>query len=87
MTLMHTEKADLPKDESLIPVDTIYCYHSEVTEVSGGIPQHKPCIYHDRDKDQPEQLRGYCHFLKKGDWMKDGTMLLWDACKECGIGY
>lgn len=23
--------------------------------------------------------------IPKGDWQEDGTMLLWDQCKECGI--
>ena len=27
----------------------------------------------------------YCKFLKAGDWEPDGTMLLWDQVKECGI--
>ena len=27
----------------------------------------------------------YCKFLKTGDWEHDGTMLLWDQVKECGI--
>lgn len=31
------------------------------------------------------QLSGYCIYLKTGDWYKEGTMLLWDECKECGI--
>ena len=30
---------------------------------------------------------GYCHYLKTGDWFDDGTLLLWDMCKECGINH
>ncbi|NCQ51513.1 hypothetical protein GW796_06385 [archaeon] len=27
----------------------------------------------------------YCSYLKLGDWMENGTSLLWDQIKECGV--
>lgn len=33
----------------------------------------------------PEQSCGFCHFLKAGDFTSDGTMVLWDQIKECGV--
>lgn len=29
----------------------------------------------------------YCSYLHTGDWLPDGTMLLWDQVKECGLNY
>ena len=52
-----------------------YCYNQ-----SGN------CPFSDIDTDQEDQLDGYCHFLKEGDWGDDGYGLLWDQCKACGIG-
>lgn len=47
------------------------------------------CPFWDKNRNQPDQLSGYCHFLKLGDWMDDTdgswTMLLWDQVKECGV--
>ena len=40
------------------------------------------CPFLDYDPDKPEQMNGYCHYLKEGDYM--GSML-WDQVKECGI--
>lgn len=60
-------------DISKIP-SGIYCYDET------GV-----CPYWRKHPNKIEQESGYCLFLKKGDWMKDGTMLLWDAVKECGI--
>lgn len=34
-----------------------------------------------------EHRSGYCHYLKMGDWMPDGTFLLSDQVKECGVKY
>ena len=31
------------------------------------------------------QANGYCNFLKKGDMDEDGTFLLFDMVKECGV--
>ena len=35
--------------------------------------------------DKLNQENGYCHYLQRGDWDRDGGGLLWDQCKECGI--
>lgn len=51
-----------------------YCY-------SG---QYK-CPFWDRDRSKPEQVSGYCHYLKRGDWENEHFGLLWDSCKECGV--
>jgi hypothetical protein len=89
MALQNPEKANLPKDESLIPKNTNYCYVSNGTEIQGDKVIFKtiPCPFFDFDDAQNEQSDGYCHFLEKGDWMENGTFLLWDQCKECGINY
>jgi hypothetical protein len=85
--LQHPEKANLPKDESLIPQNTPYCYTPNGVEVINGHHTFKviPCPFYDWDDSKDEQSCGYCHFLEKGDWMEGGTLLLWDQCKECGI--
>jgi len=63
----------------------IYCYDEN------GL-----CPHWELRPDQPEQMNGYCHYLKRGDWevpipedFPDGfpesiLSLLWDQCKECG---
>lgn len=59
----------------VIPIG-IYCYDE------GGI-----CPYWHIVKHLPNQMNGYCHLLKAGDWMEleeGGTYLLWDQVKECG---
>ncbi len=33
----------------------------------------------------PSQSCGFCHLLKVGDFTENGTMLLWDQIKHCGI--
>lgn len=43
------------------------------------------CPYIDNAANKDEQQSGFCWFLNKGDWEEDGTFLLWDQCKECGI--
>lgn len=84
--LQHPEKANLPKDESLIPQNTPYCYkHTGEPMDASGRMKIILCPFYDWDDTKEEQESGYCHFLEKGDWMKGGTMLLWDQCKECGI--
>lgn len=60
------------KGESVIP-SGIYCYD-----------QKGCCPYFDSADNQPEQVNGYCWFLKKGDW-DDGIGELWDQCKTCGV--
>lgn len=61
--------------EDVIPKG-MYCYSSE-----GRCPhwRHLP-EYH-------EQESGYCTYLKKGDADEDGTFILWDQVKECGLNY
>lgn len=89
MALQHPEKANLPKDETLIPKDTHYCYVPNGVKVLNGKTVYKttPCPFYDWDDTQDEQNSGYCHFIGKGDWMEGGTLLLWDQCKECGVSY
>ena len=61
------------KNENGIPHGE-YCYDEE------GLCKHW-CI----NDNEPEQMNGYCKYLKIGDWMGDhGTGLIWDQCKECG---
>jgi len=55
-----------------------YCYSREGDTLV-------PCPYWSRNPDQPEQLNGYCEYLKRGDWEGPGYGLLWDMVKECGI--
>lgn len=46
----------------------------------------KSCPFHEISPIFPTQLNGYCHLLKRGDWMtKKGCGLLWDQCKECHL--
>lgn len=54
----------------------IYCYDKN------GLCPYWHLIQH-----LPNQLNGYCHLMKCGDWMEleeGGTSLLWDQVKECG---
>ena len=71
------------QDTSLIPPGS-YCDHF-VKDLGGGHHWVLPCPYWEQRADKPHQENGYCHFLKCGDWEDDGTLLLWDSCKECGI--
>jgi hypothetical protein len=59
--------------ESVIPKG-IYCYDED------GI-----CPHWTLNPFHPEQMNGFCSYLMKGDWQENGTMLLWDQCKECGV--
>ena len=52
----------------------IYCYD-----------KHGLCPWFDAREDKPEQECGYCHYLEAGDWEENGTFLLWDQVKECGL--
>ena len=49
------EKSSLPKDESLIPQNTPYCYTITGTEIRDGMPILKPntCPFYDWDDEQP----------------------------------
>lgn len=44
-----------------------------------------PCPFLAYWDEMGKQSNGYCHFLQKGDWHQNGTSLLWDGCKSCGI--
>jgi hypothetical protein len=79
---------ELLKDpEKHIPFG-LYCYAQASKE-----GDYIPCPFWDRNENRPQQLNGYCHYLKQGDWDLlgldewdiDGTGLLWDQCKECDI--
>ena len=54
-----------------------YCYDS----LCGKCPfwDSKPSMGH--------QQSGYCHWMGVGDWHEDGTILLWDQVKECGVNH
>lgn len=76
--------------ESLIP-EGMYCYTPlEVpSEANGFSFKVKPCpfwrlIEGEQEGGEPVS-GGYCEYLKAGDLNEDGTMLLWDQVKECGI--
>lgn len=75
-------------DTSVIPRGC-YCYTRiprPKNEPDGHfVPRIEPCPYWAFDKGRPEQQAGYCAHLKAGDWEEDGTLLLWDQCKECGV--
>lgn len=70
-------------DTSVIPKG-FFCYTAQGEFEDGKMPI-KTCPYWSIDASQPEQANGYCKFLKKGDWMEDGTWLVWDQIKACGI--
>jgi hypothetical protein len=74
------KRSFIEKDKSLIPLG-LYCY----TYI--GLGKYKPCPYWDLRKDKPIQGNGYCAFLNIGDWMEEGSGLLWDSVKECKINY
>ncbi len=82
---------ELALAESLIPRGC-YCYTPLGVDESNGRFFVKPCVFWDFNKEEAkkagsEQAGGYCHYLKLGDWMENGTMLLWDQVKECGLNY
>ena len=67
----------LKNDSKIIPAG-IYCYEKKV------------CPYWTvrRSYHNIQEMRqscGYCRLLKQGDFMDNGTMLIWDQVKECGI--
>lgn len=73
-------------DVSLIPPG-MYCYSRErgSDPAPGFAHRVTPCPYWGRDADKRSQEEGYCAHLKAGDWEEDGTFLLWDMVKECGV--
>lgn len=62
-----------------IPKDTCYCYSIN----RNGNP--KTCKWLVSNPNKEYQMNGYCKYLKLGDWYENGTMLLWDEVKECGV--
>lgn len=77
------------KAETLIPRG-IYCYKpgtSRGWEVGpDGVERLTGCCPFWSLKDEfPSQMNGWCSYLKSGDMEEDGTFLLWDQVKECGI--
>ena len=72
------------KDQSVIP-NGVYCY-GYVSQKEGS-RKIQICPYWSKNKTKDNQESGYCSFLELGDWMENGTSLLWDQCKECGINY
>lgn len=64
------------KAETLIPKRTLYCE---------GCPyKSRSCVARFF---YGYQSSGYCYYLGKGDFsFYNATLILWDGCKECGIG-
>ncbi|MGU8835470.1 hypothetical protein ACV3UL_14405 [Clostridium perfringens] len=59
-----------------IPKDSYYCYGHKRTGRCKWL----------RFNDKVEYERsGFCMYLQCGDWFKEGTILLWDECKACGV--
>jgi hypothetical protein len=63
--------------QKFIP-EGIYCYELKNEK-------RVLCPFWSFKKNKHHQENGFCSYLNKGDWQKNGTFLLWDACKECGI--
>lgn len=75
--------------ESLIP-EGDYCYRPDTSPAAAEAYQRGRfrivrCPFWILRSDLAEQANGYCSYLKLGDWMEDGTFLLWDQVKECGV--
>jgi len=65
-----------------------YCYtHNYIEKKSDGmfIRHINLCPFWEKNLDVGDQESGYCHLLDQGDWQEDGTFLLWDQVKECGL--
>jgi hypothetical protein len=72
-------------DKSVIP-HGMYCYtrlSSDSNHLTGK--NIKRCPYWSIREDKPYQENGYCAYMKVGDWEDNGTSLLWDQVKECGV--
>lgn len=72
--------------ESLIPPG-LYCY-TPVEEPSAATHWHMRvarCPFWRLDTTRPRDERGHCDYLRRGDADEDGTSLLWDGVKECGV--
>lgn len=74
--------------EKLIPKGD-YCYERlEPVQRPGQAPRLaviSRCPFHRVIKGRPQQESGYCLYLQAGDTGSQGTFLLWDMVKECGI--
>lgn len=76
--------AELNGDKSVIPPGS--CCYTHTGEMNDqGMPKISLCPYWARDPKHPSQENGYCALLKEGDWDSEGSTLLWEHCKECGI--
>ena len=70
--------------EKLVP-HGYYCY-TWVGKPSAQNHQIKVCPFWQSFYPKvPEQSCGFCHLLKVGDFTEDGTVLLWDMIKSCGV--
>lgn len=80
--------ADMGEDHSVIPTG-LYCYsrmcQTGTQENGAPIFSVTPCPFWARDPDADVQANGYCALLGCGDMDTNGTILLWDSVKECGI--
>jgi hypothetical protein len=76
------------KVEDIIPKG-MYCYEELVQSETNPLAFTcvNACPFRVRIPNRPEQGSGYCLHMQKGDWGENGTVLLWDQCKECGINY
>lgn len=78
--------------ETLVPAGD-YCYTPmpAPSPDSGFRMKVKPCPFWSKPAAMVaaygEQMSGYCSYLRQGDWMPDGTFMLWDQVKECGVNY
>jgi hypothetical protein len=70
----------------------VYCY--TINNIENGLSEKDPpiirtklCPFWQFDKTKPTQENGYCAYLGLGDWMPNGTFMLWDQCKECEINW
>jgi len=72
--------------ESLIPFGP-YCYTplQAPSAENGYVYRTRPCPFHRILPEHPDQLNGWCDYLKSGDMEESGTSLLFDSVKECGI--
>jgi hypothetical protein len=80
------DKSKKEQIESLIPKG-LYCYNPlEYPNKQNGYKfKIKRCPYWSINDKQHSQDNGFCSYLNKGDWEENGTSLLWDQVKECGI--
>ena len=79
------DKLAFVKDDDKIPYGN-YCYDYDMS-ANATIR----CKYWDLFENKPKSMNGYCHYLSLGDWMTkethgvEGTTLIFDECKECGV--